>query len=182
VRREEDRRAGLVEGLDGGLEKLPPGEGVETPRGFVEEQQLGPVAESAKQRDLPSLALGKSFDSLTRAEVETFDEPAGHLVVPRSEEGAVELDYLVHLEEAGENLVFGHETDAALDLDGSLVGIVTEDLDRSPLLVEHPHSNVDEGGLAGAVAAEESDNLAGLDGEVHAFEHGDPWFERSVNV
>jgi hypothetical protein len=57
------------------------------------------------------------------------------------------------------------------------VRIETKDLDRSPLLVEHPHGDVDEGGLAGAVTAEKTYHLSGIDCEVHAVEHGDTWFE-----
>ncbi len=57
VRRKHDCGAGVAQGLDGGLEELPAGEGIESTGGLVEEQQLGSVAHRAKQRNLSCLAF-----------------------------------------------------------------------------------------------------------------------------
>ncbi len=94
----------------------------------------------------------------------------------------MELDHIAHLEESRQDLVFRDETDPAFDLDRLAVGVETEDRDRSLLLVEHSHRDMEEGGLAGAVATEKSDHLSSFDIEVDTVEDGFTGFERTVNV
>jgi hypothetical protein len=90
---------------------------------------------------------------------------------------AVELHHLTNLEEGRQDLVFGDETHSTLDLGGLPMWVETENLDRSLLLVEHPHGDVDESGLAGSVAAQQADDFAAVHFEVHTGKHRDAGFE-----
>jgi hypothetical protein len=94
----------------------------------------------------------------------------------------VEIDHLPDLEKGRQDLVLRDETDPAFDLHGLAVRVEAEDLYRSPLLVEHPHSDVEEGGLAGAVATEKTDHLSSFDIEVDTIENRCSRFERSVDI
>jgi hypothetical protein len=181
VRREHDGGPGIAQGLDGGFEELPASEGVEPARGLIKEQQLGFVAQRAQQSNLTRLSFGERLDASARSETETSDELLCHFLVPRRKEMAVELHHLTNLEEGRQDLVFGDETHSTLDLDGLPVWVETENLDHSLLLVEHPHGDVDESGLAGSVAAEEPDYFSGFNAEVHTVEDGNAGLERSVN-
>ena len=111
-----------------------------------------------------------------------FDEIPRHVVVPRSGRGCGGAPPLREPEEGGQDLVFRDEADPPLDLDRLPERIETKDLDRSLLLVEHPHGDVEEGGLAGAVATEQADHLSVVNCEIDAVEYGNAGFERSVNI
>jgi hypothetical protein len=139
------------------------------------------VAQRAQQSNLTRLSFGERLDASARSETETSDELLCHFLVPRRKEMAVELHHLTNLEEGRQDLVFGDETHSTLDLDGLPVWVETENLDHSLLLVEHPHGDVDESGLAGSVAAEEPDYFSGFNAEVHTVEDGNAGLERSVN-
>jgi hypothetical protein len=168
--------------VDGGFEELPSCERVEPTGGLVEEQQFGSVAQGTEERDLACLALRERFDSDAHSELETFDEALRHVVVPGIEETPVELDDLANPEEGGEVLVFGDEADPSFDFDWLPMRIEPKDLDGASVLLEQPHRDVDEGGLAGAVAAKEADYLSGIDAKIDAVQNGDARMEGSMDV
>ena len=65
----------------------------------------------------------------------------------------------------------GHEADAGQDLLPLLAGVEPIDA-HPPLIVVFPQQTADEGGLAGAIGADERDAVAALDLQVDALENG----------
>ena len=76
-------------------------------------------------------------------------------------------------ETAEEGEAFGDDADLALDFDGVGDGVEAEDLDAAGGGGEQAGEHLDGGGFAGAVGAEEAEELAGRDGEVDVLNGGE---------
>ncbi len=76
-------------------------------------------------------------------------------------------------EAAEEGEAFGDDADLAFDFDGVGGGVEAENLDGAGGGREEAGEHLDGGGFAGAVGAEEAEELAGGDGEIDVLNGGE---------
>ena len=112
VRREDHGHAGLRDDLHHRLQELAPRERVERGDRLVEQQQLGPLRERERERDLRLLAAGELADLLPEREPELLDARVRERVVPGRVELAAERQRLGDREALVERMVLRDEADA----------------------------------------------------------------------
>ena len=177
VRRQDDRLAGVVQAADD-LPEADPALRVEAGGGLVEEQDRRvvedrardhqPLGEAARERHHRRLgALG---------EVELDEQVVGGGARgggAHAEEAAVEVEVLPHGERAVERVRLRHDADQLLGDRGVRddVDVVHERLSRRRDHARGQHAR--GGGLAGAVGAEQPEDLALGDGQVEPVDRGD---------
>ena len=182
MRGEQDRRALAVQQLNGGLQKLAAGYGVQAAGGFVQQQQLGAVAHRAQQCHLARLALAQAVDPGGWRKPEAVQKLAFQRVVPPAEEISVKCDQFRDGGSRRQHLLLGNETDAPLDRDRVVEGRDAEDAHRAAVRREQAHGDVDERGLARAVAAQQADHLAFGHRETDAVEDRHAFLKGSGDV
>ena len=85
---------GLGDGLHHRLQELAPGERIERGDRLVEQQQLRPLGERERERDLRLLAARELADLLVERQAERLDPLGAQRVVPARVELAAELQRL----------------------------------------------------------------------------------------
>ena len=172
MRAEQDRLAALAELQDQVLD-LPGADRVEARGRFVEDQQIRIVDERLGEADAARHALG-----------EFAERPVGHVrqtdhlqqfvdaltagPVVETEEPSVVIERLPGVEELVEVGLLGQEPDAFLDQD--VGGRLAEDGELPPRLVQQPQDHLDDRALAGAVGAEQAEDLVGVDLQVNVID------------
>ncbi len=168
---EEDGGPALGELADQLVEDRAAGDGVESEGGVVEHQELGFVAESESQQGVTLLALREIPEGRAQRDAEAV-QTAGHgcLVPPW-----VELRAEVSERSGGQmRRRIGFFRDDADPGEGARAigpGVHAEQSGRAALRTLSAEQAADQGGLAGAVPAEQRVHRAALDGERDAVEH-----------
>ena len=86
--------------------------GIEARSGFVQNEQLGIVAERAGELQLHTHAAGEVLDLCLGIEAKSVDESGERFAVPRGVRRAYERLDLAHLERGGEGARVQDKTDA----------------------------------------------------------------------
>ena len=146
-------------------EAVPRG-GVEARAGLVEEEDLGVVREAAREGEALAQASGEGACALAAALDErdvledglraVRDGGAGHAVEAREE-----AEVLFHGQLGVRALALGDEADDAAEARFVAGDAEARDLGRAARGAEDAGEDVEEGGLARAVGAQEGDDLAG---------------------
>ncbi|OPZ23512.1 MAG: hypothetical protein BWZ02_03186 [Lentisphaerae bacterium ADurb.BinA184] len=167
---QDDRLAAAGEEADDVLD-LTAADGVEARGGFIEDDQLGVVDKGLGEADATGHALGELADGAVAggAEADHFEElpgAFGAFVGMDAEEGAEEIKRLGGGQVAVEVGFLGKVADAAFGLD--VAGGLAKDDELAARGVEQAEEELDGGGFAGAVGAEQAEDLAAGDREVYA--------------
>jgi hypothetical protein len=174
---EKDGRAASDHALKHGLEGAG-GDGVYAFKGLVEEEDLGAVDDGGGECELFLHAVGEVGDELfglggEAHEFEKLGGAGGGGGGVETVHAADEAKVFGGGEAAEEGEAFGDDADLAFDFDGVGDGVEAEDLDAAGGGGEEAGEHLDGGGLAGAVGAEEAEELTGGDGEVDVLDGGE---------
>ena len=145
-------------------QELPPGERVQAGDRLVEEEQLGPLGERQGEGELGPLPAGQRPGALLRVEAELPDPAPCQLVVPAGVEPGAEPEVVGDRHPGVDGGVLGDEADPG-QLRRPGRGVIAEDADRAAGRREQPGGQVQQGGLARAVGADEPDDVAFGDGQ-----------------
>ena len=170
VRGEEDGGAARDHALKHGFERAG-GDGVDAFEGFVEEEDFGAVDNGSGESEFFLHAVGEVGDELfgfvgERHELEQLLGAGGGGGGIEAVHAADEVEVLGCGKTAEEGEAFGDDADLAFDFNGIGEGVEAEDPDAAGGGGEKAGEHLDGGGFAGAVGAEEAEELAGRDGEV----------------
>ena len=177
VRGEEDGGAAGDHSLQHGFEGAG-GDGVDAFEGLVEEEDFGAVDDGGGEGEFFLHAVGVVGDEFfgfagEAHEVEEFGGAGGGGGGVEAVHASDEAEVFGGGEAAEEGEAFGDDADLALDFDGVGDGVEAEDLDGAGGGSEQAGEHLDGGGFAGAVGAEEAEELAGSDGEVDVLNGGE---------
>ena len=172
MRRHEDRSPS-GRGFVDQLPELAPRHGVDPARRLVQENHLGAVQRRHRECQFLLPAQGQRADQRTgfRAEiqpVEHLDRPAQYLHPRQPVNPAVEAHVLQHRQVVVQRETLAHVADAALDQLALAHDIVPGDRAAARGGVAQPAEHTHGSGLAGAVGAQETENLAPPDFERNA--------------
>ncbi len=153
---------------DDHLPRAPARRRVEAGRRLVEEQQLG-VADQGK-RDVQPPLLTARHPQYTRFGLLRQPHLLDRLIdVPRPRVVPGEqLERLAHRELGVHPALLQDDADALAPLAGRMRGVLAEDRDLARRALAIALEHLDRRGLAGAVRAQEGEDLAPLDGQVQA--------------
>ena len=154
------RHAGLADGLHHRVEELAPGERVERGDGLVEQQQLGPLGERERERDLRLLAAGELADLLVERQPQALDPLAGDRVVPARVQLAAELERLADREALVQRVLLGDEADPREQLGGLVLRRAAEHAHAARARPQQADGELEQRRLAGAVGADERGHRA----------------------
>ena len=115
VRRQDDGDPFVDDDLHHRVQELTAGERVERCHRFVEQQQLWPLGERKRQRDLSLLAAGELSHLLLRGQAETFDAGRGQALVPVRVELAPVPQRLGDRQVSVQRMVLGDEAEPRQD-------------------------------------------------------------------
>ena len=163
VGREDNRHAALRDRLERRLHELPPRERVERGDRLVEQQQLRPLRERQRQRDLRALPAGKIPHLLLQRQVELGDARASGLVVPAGVKAAADVEHLLDREAAVERVLLGEEADARESFGGVRVRIEPEYAHQTGARTRQAYRESQERCLARAVRPDERRHGAARD-------------------
>ena len=178
MRRQQDRRPLGVDPLDV-LPELEPQLDVDPGGGLVEDQQAGAVHQRAGQDQAPLHPPGERPGALVAlvAERERLEQLGGALAALATrhpEVARVIVEGLGNGEKPVEVELLRCQPDRLTRLAVVVDRIVAEDVDRSRGRLREPGRAVDQGRLAGAVGAQEPEELPRLDLERDATQRLDP--------
>ena len=127
---------------------------------LVEEDQLGIADQRQGEVEAALLAAGEGLDPRPRLlgepdEVEHLVDPPGPRVVAR-----VEVEQLHHREGGGHGALLEHDPDPGAERPRPRRGVDAEHRDAAGVTVAVALEDLDDGGLAGAVGAEQPEDLA----------------------
>ncbi len=159
-------------------QKQAPRDRVDAARGLVEEDDAGPVHHGAGQRQplLPAARQLAGQPVLLALEARHVDGPGlalAGLGTAQAVDPAEEAEVLPDGEVVVEAEALAHVADAALDALRVLRDVDTEDEPRARGRREQAAQHADGRGLAGAVRAEEAEDLALGHRERHAVDRGE---------
>lgn len=148
-------------------------EGVNAGGGFVEEEEVGVVEEGLGQADALEHAFGVGAEASVSSgaeidEIEELLDAGGEAWAGHAGEAAVVVEDFASGEEVGEIRVFREEAEAVAGGHGA--GGVAEDGGGAAGGGGKAEEEFHGGAFAGAVGAEEAEDLAGLDREMEVFE------------
>jgi hypothetical protein len=154
------------------------GDGVDAFEGLVEEEDFGAVNDGSGESEFFLHAVGEVGDEFfcfagERHELEELGGAGGGSGGVEAVHAADEGEVFGCGETAEEGEAFGDDTDLALDFDGVGSGVEAENLDAAGGWRKQAGEHLDGGGFAGAVGAEEAEELAGGDGEVDILDGGE---------
>ena len=165
MRRQHDADPVVGYDLHQALQELAPGQRIEAGHGLVEDKELGTLGHGQGQRQLGLLAARQRAGSLLGVEVEVVDPPAGQVVVPPGIHVRAEAEVVLDGEAGIGGSVLRHEADP-----GQLRRVVRrgspQHLDAAGTRGQQADGEVEQGGLAGAVGADQADDVTGRDLEV----------------
>ena len=96
VAAENDRGAGIGHVVDDGFVQVTPNDGIETVRGLVQNEEIGPLSDGLEDEELAHLPLGEGPDGLVLLKGESLEEILGHAPVPAGVEAPVHRHGLTH--------------------------------------------------------------------------------------
>ena len=154
---------------------LPGGAGIEAGQRFVENDELGIVHERAGEGDLLQHALGEAAAALVRVrgEAEPADQFGGAgLRLARIDlpEAGDEFEILVWGQAVVDHRLVGDPGDDRLGLQRILAGVDAEHRDGAGFGLQQAGDHAEDGGLAGAVGAEQRVELAAFDAQLQVFD------------
>jgi hypothetical protein len=161
---EHDGRPAVGHRRHEGLQELPTRQGVEAGDRLVEQQQLGSLGQRQGERDLGALAARQRADGPVAGDPELGEPVVGEGVVESRVELGAKPQQLGGGEVAVQRHVLGDEADAGQQL-RSILGGGAEHPDAAAAGLEQPHGQVEQGGLAGAVGADQGRGPARGQGE-----------------
>jgi len=177
VRGEEDGDAARDHALQHRFQSAG-GDGVDAFEGLVEEEDARPVDDGGGERELLLHAVGEVGDQLLvlAGEVHEVEQlgcslVCGHAI--QAVHAADEAEVLAGGEAAEQGHALGDDPDLALQLGGVLGQVGAQYADLAAGGCEQAGEHLDGGGLAGAVGAEEAEELARVDGEVDVIDGGE---------
>ena len=162
VRGQHDADLVLGDGLHQVLQELAPRQRVEAGDRLVEDQQLGPLGDGQGEGELGALAAGQLAGPLAGIEAEPLDPAAGQLVVPARVEVGAEPQVVGDGQPGVGGRVLGDEADPG-QLRRAGGRPAAEDLDRAGGRRQQPDGEVQQGGLARTVRADQPDDAPGRD-------------------
>ena len=171
VRGDEDGDAGARQLVDQPPE-LPARQRIDTAGRLVEEHDRRLVENGAAERE-PLAPAGReragerALAAAKTGHVEHEGAPRGEPIRVEPVDAAEERDVLIDGQLLVEREALRHVADAALDALGIAVDVDAADERRPGRGPQQAAQHADGGGLAGAVAAEEAEDLAGADVERH---------------
>lgn len=154
------------------------GLGVEAGGGLVEEQDLGAVHQAERHVEAALHAARVALDDALGgvAEAEPFEQLVDAAIEGRAGQPVQAPLELEVLAAGGDGVGAGllrHHADRAPDPVGVAQHVVPGDGRGAAVGAGEGGEDLDGGGFAGAVGAEQSEGLAGFDGDGHAVEGGD---------
>ena len=164
VGREDDAGAVLGDHLHQALKKLAPGEGIEARDRLVEHEQLRTLRHRQGERELGALAAGQLARLLAGVEPELLDPCLGERFVPARVHPCAEPQVIANRQSRIGRGVLGDEADAG-QLARARARLPTENSDRSGVWTKETDRELEERRLAGAVRADEPDDLASGNGK-----------------
>src|SRR4051812_21220267 len=170
VRGEEDGGATGDHALDHGLERAG-GNGVDAFEWLVKKKDFWAVDDGGGECKFFLHAMGEVGDEFfsfvgERHELEQLLRACGRSGAVEAVHAADEAEVFGCGEAAEEGEAFGNDADLALDFDGIGDRVEAEDPDAAGGGSEEAGEHLDSSGFAGAVGAEEAEELTGRDGEV----------------
>src|ERR1044071_762626 len=172
VRGDDDGAACAFDSFDE-IPELPPRLGIEAGGGLVEKEELGIGDEGARERQ-PLLLTTRQLPHATVAllpeldRIEDFLEGTGPLV-----EAAKELQGLGDGEFVGELGFLERDPEALAQGSGAGLPGFAEDANLTRVGLVQPLADLDGGGLAGAIGAEQTEAFAGADLEIEPVDGDD---------
>ena len=144
--------------------------GIEARGGFVQNEQLGIVAERTGELQLHAHAAGEVLDLRLGIEAKSVDESGERFAAPRGVCRAYELLDLAHLERGGEGTRVQDKPDAGAQVALRLVGRVgvaalSKQMHLAGIGLYKPKRGANGRRLAGAICAHKANDLAGLHGK-----------------
>ena len=115
MRREQHRQPLFRDGLHQPLQELASGERVERCDRLVEHEQLRPLGERERERELRLLASGQPSDLLPKREPEPREPTGRQIAFPARVELAAQLEHLCDGEAAVERMLLSDEADPGQD-------------------------------------------------------------------
>ena len=165
VGRQEDRPAASRR-LQHEVVEFPLDDGVETLRGFVQDQQVRLMHQSLDQSELLDVPVGERGDPRFEVACEAIRQTVEGRRAESAERGEeLEISAARHPPIGAE--VTGQVADAAMDLEDVTVGIQSEQGGVPHRRAKEIQHRSDRRGLTSTVGTEESEDLAGLDLKGH---------------
>jgi hypothetical protein len=146
------------------LEELAPGQRVEVGQRLVQKEQLGSLGQGQGQGDLGALAAGQGADPAVQRHGDPLQPAAGQSLVEAGVELGAKGQVLGGGEVAVQRGVLGHEAD--LGEQPGVAGSLAEDTDAAGGGGQQAHGQVEQGGLAGAIGADQGGDATLWDGQV----------------
>ena len=143
-------------------------EGVEPGEGFVEDDEFGAGGEGADEGGLHAHAAGEVFQFAVEREAEDVEEFAFAGGVPGGIERAPEGEEFGDGHCVGHLLVFRDVADAGVLFGAEFAGVDTQNGGGAGVAAEEVHEDLERGGFAGAVGADEGVDAALRDFEIES--------------
>lgn len=144
--------------------------GIEARGGFVQNKQLGIVAERTGKLQFHAHAAGEVLDLCPGIEAKSVDESGERFATPRGVRRAYEPLDLAYLERGGERTRVQDKTDAGAQVTLCLAGRVgatalPKQVHLADIEFDKPKRGANSRRLAGTVYAHKADDLAGIHGK-----------------
>jgi hypothetical protein len=159
---EDDARAVLDDDLHHILKELTSREGVEACDRLVEHEQLRSLGDGEGECKLGALTAGELASLLSRVEPKALDAALGELRVPARVRPPAESEVIGDRESGIGRGVLGDKADTG-ELARRRARAATEDGDRPRARPQEADRDLEQRSLAGAVRADEPNDLAGGD-------------------
>ena len=141
---------------DGG-EELATGQGVEVGYRFVQQQQLGPLAQGDGQRHLGLLTPRESPYPLVERDTKSSEAVGGQRLIPSGVNPSTEVEHLSDAEVLIQGLVLGDETDPG-ELLGTSRRRAIQHGDPAHRGADQADTQMQQRGLAGTVGTDQPDD------------------------
>ena len=149
---------------------VAPGGGVQPRRQLVEHRDLRVADERQRDREPLALAAGELGERAVLQPVEPQRGRQLARVGRRAVEGREQVERLADAQPVGQLGLLELRAEELAQRGGVRRGVVPEDADGPAVALPEPLDALDGGGLAGAVGAEDPEDLALLDGERHVLD------------
>jgi hypothetical protein len=146
------------------LEELAPGQRVKGGQRLVQQQQLPPLGQGQGQGDLRALPAGQGGDATVERDAEPLQPPPGQGPVEAGVELGAHGEVLGDAEVAVQGGVLGDEAD--LGEQPGAAGRLVEHPDAAGGGGQQANGQMEQGGLAGAVGADQGGDATPWDGQV----------------
>lgn len=173
----KDRQVLILHKLPDDFPKLPPGQGIHPHRRFIQEQKVRRPDEGAGKAQLLLHAAGKlageaAGEPFEAHHFQKFLVPGRPRLLRHPVEVGVEVHIFLDREIFIETELLGHVGNAALDLLGVLHAVFTQHREAAIRRIHEPRNEAHEGGLPGAIWADDRRELPPLHRKVDMVQGG----------